>query len=437
MRDVAMWQHQGVETALPEAQYTAADDDAASTGAASACALTWHDLPQLTSAPALHVNTGERLRGDARERLKTCDSARDAHSVAGSCASTRVSCAGWSRFQQACAGPKDEPQPDGGAHPEACPHCAREGPWRCSSCSFALDTRRCSSACAAPPQRPAPSAPAELQTQQGRPSSAPGPAAPHLTERTSVTDLPCSLSASIGAGRKGGMHDAARPLSPRTRWQSSCSERGAPHAVSPPPPWRRERRLSSAESAASTGRCRRAESRTASITGDVHGGRRHGGMGRGEGGRAVEQRGLPGGALMVSGPRAAVAGPQIWVAVGPGMRPLPLLDTPHADADGPAGRAAHPRAAEAVRLCLTCLQLCCQRKLSGAVPAVRTHIQRTHGSVYKDDAQVRSMAVHRLHGVALHFCRALGRWWLTQCTSRDVVHAVGYSLTDDADPSIL
>ena len=335
-----------------KAQYTAAGDDGASTGAASACALTWHDLPQLMSAPALHVNAGERLRGDARERLKTCDSARDAHSVAGSCASTRVSCAGWSRFQQACAGPEDDAQPD------TCPHCARQGPWRCSDSSLALDAGLCSRACVAPAQRPAPSAPAELQTQrQGRPPSAPGPSAPQVLERASESDLPCSQSASIGAGREGGRHDAARPVSPRTRCQSSGSERGAPHAVSPPPAWRRERRLSSAESAPSTGRCRRPESRTASVSGDVYGSRRLGGAGRGEAGRGVDQRGLPGSALMVAGPRAPVAAPQMWVAVGPDMRPLPLLHAPSADVDGLAGAAAHPRAAEAVRLCPPCLHL--------------------------------------------------------------------------------
>ena len=63
---------------------------------------------------------------------------------------------------------------------------------------------------------------------------------------------------------------------------------------------------------------------------------------------------------MVAGPRAPVAAPQMWVAVGPDMRPLPLLHAPSTDADGPAGTAAHSRAAEAVRLCPSCLQSCCR-----------------------------------------------------------------------------
>ncbi|KAK9827729.1 hypothetical protein WJX81_005955 [Elliptochloris bilobata] len=61
------------------------------------------------------------------------------------------------------------------------------------------------------------------------------------------------------------------------------------------------------------------------------------------------QGGLPGGALMVAGPRAAAPGPQIWMAVGHDLRPLPLLHAPPADAGGQAGAAQHPRAAEAAR----------------------------------------------------------------------------------------
>ena len=307
------------------------------------------------SVPALHANTRERLHADARKRLHHCDSARDAHSTAGSCASTRASCAGWSRFQQACAGLEGDAQPD------ACPHCAGEGP-RSSDSSLAFDSRRCSSAWTAPTQRPAPSAPAEPRAeQQGGLVSAPGPAAARVPKQASHAELPCSQYASVVAGCEDGLDAAAQPLSPRMRvsaqrWQSSGSERGAARAASPPPPWRRDRRLSSAESAASAGRCRKAESRAASASGDGCGGRRLGGVARGEAARGGEQRGLPGSALMVAGPRAAVAGQQMWVAVGPDMRPLPLLHAPPAGADGLAGAAAHPRAAEAVRFCPLRLQ---------------------------------------------------------------------------------